>query len=145
MNGVSLFAVAVGLLVLAAVPFVPLFLAWPQRVRWTVAAQAMGQAGFGVAVFPPLDLREVVLVSVDARACTLTLGVLEVGRPACDPLTFVSTTPPAAELVSMLREWCALCTPMLLHIDSAGVASLNAPVVAVTNLRSVGARVVHTT
>jgi hypothetical protein len=140
MDGLPLFAMAVGALILGAVVFLPLFLPWPQRVRWTVVAQAMSHAGSGLAMCPPLDLREVELVSVDGRGSAITLGILEVGHPACDTLTFMGTTPPTAELVAMLRGWCALRTPMLLFIDTAGVASLDGPVAGVTDLQCVGPR-----
>ena len=136
MDAVLLFFVlAVGVLVLGAVVCTPLLLPWPQQVRWTVAAQAMGEAGNGPAVYPRLHLREVNLVSVDARGSNLELGVVDVGHPAWARLTFMGTTPPAAELESMLRDWCALHTPMLLYIDAAGVASLTGPVATITNLQ----------
>ncbi len=137
MDGVPLFAMVVGVLVLGAVVLTPRFLRWPQRVRWTVAAQAIGQAGFGPAGYPLLDLREVVLVSVDADGSDLEVGVLEVGREACDTLSLAGATRSDAEMVSMLREWCALRTPMVLYIDRAGVASLEGPAATVTNLQSV--------
>ena len=136
MDGALLVALVVILLVLSAVAFVPLFLSWPRRVRWAVAAQAASHAGFGLAVCAPLDLREVVLVSVNTFGNTLALGVAEVGRPPSDTLTFVRTPTPAGEVVSMLCEWCALRTPMLLHIDAAGSASLHGPAAALANLLS---------
>ena len=45
-------AVAFGVITLAAIGFVPLLLPWPQRVRWTVAAQAMGDSASALAAFP---------------------------------------------------------------------------------------------
>ncbi len=138
MDGALLVVLVVVLLVLSAVAFVPAFLSWPRRVRWAVAAQALSHAGFGVAVYA-LDLREVVLVSVHTSGGTLALAVAEIGRPPSETLTFVRTPTPAGDVVSMLCEWCALRTPMLLHTDAAGSASLHGPAAAVANLRRVRA------
>jgi hypothetical protein len=80
-----------------------------------------------------------VLVSVHTFGSTLALAVAQVGRPSSDTLTFVRTPTPADDVVSMLCEWCALRTPMLLHIAAAGDASLHGPAAAVANLRSVQA------
>jgi hypothetical protein len=137
MDRVLVFVTAVGVLAVAAVALARLLLPWPQRVRWTVMAQAMGHGGPGHTAYPRLDLREVVLVSVEARAGGLEVRVLEVGRPAHDTLTFTGATTDAAELLSMLQDWCAIRTPMLLYLDAAGVASLSGPVATITNLRSV--------
>jgi hypothetical protein len=130
-----LFALAA--LAIAAVLVAPLLLSWPQRVRWTVATQAMAHAGCGLGAYPPLDLREVVVSSVDARGNTLALGIHEVGRPRAATLPYVCPTPSDPEVVSMLREWAALHTPTLLYIDRAGVASLDGPVASISNLRRV--------
>ena len=140
MDRALLVALAVVVVVLGAVAFAPLFFSWPRRVRWAVAAQAVGHAGLGVAACVPLDLREVVLVSVNTFGSSLALGVAEAGRPPSDTLTFVRTPAPAGDVVSMLCEWCALRTPMLLHLETAGVASLHGPAAAVANLRRVGTR-----
>jgi len=137
MDGVPLLVLALTALTLGAVALAPLALSWPQRVRWTVATQAIVDAGCGPVACPPLDLREVVLASVDTRGDTLTVGVLEVGRPAAATLTFSGPTPADVEVVSMLREWRALHTPTLLYIDAAGVASLDGPAAGVTDLRRV--------
>ena len=135
MDRVLLVALAVVVVVLGAVAFVPAFFSWPRRVRWAVAAQA-ASTGFGVAVYP-LDLREVVLVSVDTFGSSLAVGVAEVGRPPSDTLTFVRAPIPTGDVVSMLCEWCALRTPMLLHVEAGGGASLHGPAAAVAYLRRI--------
>ena len=137
MDGALLVAVVV---VVGIAALVPLFLPWPQRVRWAVAAQATVHAGIGPAPCAGLDLREVVLVSVQTSGTSLTLGVVEVGRPAGAISTCGGTPVPTNEVVSMLREWCSLRTPMLLHIAPTGDASLHGPAAAVPDLRQVGAR-----
>jgi hypothetical protein len=136
MDGLAVLAVlATGLGLVVALAFLPLALPWPKRVRWTIAAQTMSNVGSGVVAFPSPDLREVVLVSVETSESTLTVRVLEAGHPAADTLTFVDTSPPAADLVSLLHDWCALRTPVLLHVDRSGAASLNGPATTLTNLR----------
>ena len=137
MDVVHHFVIALTALTLAAIALAPPLLSWPQRVRWTVATQAIADAGCAVGAFLPLDLREVVLASVDTRGGTLTVGVLEVGRPAAATLTFAGLTPADADVVSMLREWRALRTPTLLYIDRAGIASLDGPAAGITDLRRV--------
>jgi hypothetical protein len=126
--------VSVGVLVLGALVCAPLLLPWPQQVRWTVVAQAMGDTGPGPASYQPARFREVRLVSVDTRAGVLELGVLDVGHPARDALTFVGTTPPSRTVKALLDDWCALQTPMLLFVDAAGVASLTGPAATITNM-----------
>ena len=126
-----LIAVGIGLAIVLAC--LPAFLPWPQRVRWTVAARAMSLVG-EPAVSPPPDLREVVLLWVETPGSVLTISVREVAHPAGDPMTFVDRTPPEPELVALLRDWCALRTPMLLVVDRSGVASLDGPAATVTDL-----------
>jgi hypothetical protein len=137
MDRVSLVLSAVAVLIVVALAVLPLKLSWPQRVRWTVASQSFGHMGPGPLVYLPLDLREAVLVSVETHSSELHLGVREDQHPACHTMIFVAATEPTAEVESMLREWCALRTPMLLHIDRAGVASLHGPAAAVEDLRRI--------
>ena len=131
-----LLVVAVGALVLGAAVLAPLVLPWPQRVRWLVIAQVMGHDSAANWGYPPLDLREVVLASVKSDERGLGLEVLEVGRPVGDTVTLVRRTAPDPECVSMLHEWCALRTPMLLYVDRSGVSTLSGPAATITALRT---------
>ncbi len=140
MDPVLFFATAVGVVAIASAP---LLLPWPERIRWTVLAQVVGHAATGHVLHAPLDLREVVLTSVEAGDADLELRVLEVGHPAGDTLAFTSTSEPAAELVLTLQEWCALRTPMLLYVDGAGVASVSGPTATIAELRSVATSSQH--
>jgi hypothetical protein len=144
MDVLVLVAIAVGVLALGALPFVPLLLPWPQRVRWTVAVQAMGDVGSAPAMFPPPDLREIVLVSVDVDVDGPILTVLETGRRDEKMRIFHTTTAVPSAVRTMLREWSALRTPMLLHTDAAGDVSLTGPAATVVGLRSAGNRRRHT-
>jgi len=133
MDWSALVIITLGIASAIALAFLPAFLPWPQRVRWTLAARTMGMAGEPL-ISPPPDFREVVLLSVDTAGNHLTVRVREVARPAVEALTFVDTAPPPPELVALLRDWCAVRTPMLLVIDRSGVASLDGPVATVTDL-----------
>jgi len=124
-----------GVLLTAGLAMLPLRLGWPRQVRWLVAAHAVGYTAGPYAA--PLDLREVSLTSVEPAAGQLELRVLEVGHPVGHMLVLRTDEPPAAPLAEMLQEWCVLGTPMLLFVDSGGLATLNGPVAAVSGLRRV--------
>ena len=128
-------AVAFGVVALAAIGFVPLLLPWPQRVRWTVAAQAMGDSGSALAAFPIPALREVVLVSVDDGVDGPDLTVHERGRGDENMRIFHAPSTIPTEVIVMLSEWSVLRTPMLLYVDDSGIASLTGPAATVTGLR----------
>jgi hypothetical protein len=121
--GVGLFAMAILL--------APLFLPWPLRIRWTISQSLM--AGTTPSCAAPLDLREVELVHVDVTSVALVVAVLEVGRPGRDAL-MLEGPPIDDERTTMLREWSALRTPMLLFLDRT-TASLTGPAASVTGLR----------
>ena len=135
-----MFLIGVAALVVVAIVLLPLRLPWPELVRWSVSSQSMGYVGAGLFMYLLLDLREVALLSVESHSTRLTVGVLEAQHRASDTMFFVATTEPAPELESMLREWCVLRTPMLLHIDAAGVASLHGPAAAIGELRRLDVR-----
>jgi hypothetical protein len=130
-------AVAFGVVTLAAIGFVPLLLPWPQRARWTVAAQAMGDSGSALAAFPTLALREVVLSSVHDPDDGPVLTLNEAGRGDRDLRILHATSAIPAEVMVMLFEWSALRTPMLLYVDDSGIASLTGPAATVTGLRGI--------
>jgi hypothetical protein len=128
------FAIVAALAALVAAALDP---SWPRQVRWTVRASDFGLGGPAPGVCPPPDWREVALWSTAVREDGFELQVLEAGRRPREALTYASATVPALEVRSMLEEWHELRTPMLLHIDAAGVASLSGPVATVTDLRPV--------
>ena len=132
-----LLVAAGGALLLGAAVLVPFVLPWPMRVRWLVISQAMGHDAPGYMACPALDLREVVLVAVEAYDPGLVLRALEVGRPARDAVTFTTPTSPTAEVVSMFQEWRALETPVLLYVDDGGTACVSGPAATISNLRRV--------
>jgi hypothetical protein len=142
MNQGLLLGTALGVLALAGMMSAPKILAWPYRVRWTVLAQAAGYPAPGLTIWPRFDIREVRLASVEVHDAGVEVDVVEVGRPPRDATRFCATTRPGPPLVSMLEDWCALRTPMLLYVDPAGVGSLSGPAATVSNLRRV-TRVEH--
>jgi hypothetical protein len=123
--GAGLFAVAILI--------APLFLSWPLRLRWTISQSLL--AGTAPACALLLDLREVTLERVDATEVALVVTVLEVGRGQRDTMTLEG---PAIddERTTMLEEWSALRTPMLLFLDRT-TASLTGPAASVTGLHPV--------
>jgi len=138
MYGVGLFVLAAVVVLAGVFALLPLPFSWPFFVRWTVAGHTMGLIGPGGATYPMPDLRQLVLTRVGMNAGDLDVDVLEFGHPASHTSTFVGAAP-EVEIVSMLREWCALRTPMLLYVDTFGSASLSGPVASVTSLRPIGA------
>jgi hypothetical protein len=130
-------AVALGAITLAAIGFVPLLLPWPQRVRWTVAAQAMGDSASALAACPAPALREVVLVSVHDRDDGPVFTLQEAGRGGRDMRIFHAPSTIPTDVIVMLSEWSALRTPMLLYVDDAGIATLTGPAATVTGFRGV--------
>jgi hypothetical protein len=137
MNQGLLLGTGLGVLALAVVISAPMLLAWPYRVRWTVLAQSVGYPAPGLTAWPRLDIREVRLASVEVRDAGVEVDVVEVGRPPQDATRLYATTDPPLPLVSMLQDWCALRTPMLLYVDAAGVASLSGPAATLSELRTV--------
>ena len=118
--------VAAGLLFL-----VPARLGWAQHVRWCVAAQAMSCSA-PLSGFAALDLREVRLAALGVEEGRVVLSVggtcggrgvpprrftTEAGRPLLPP-----------DDVQLLRDWCALGTPLLLHVAHDGQWRLGGPV-----------------
>ncbi|HKA03631.1 MAG TPA: hypothetical protein VKD67_04860 [Acidimicrobiales bacterium] len=131
---------AVVLLVVVAA-FAPLAFSWPRHVRWVVAAQSVGRVD-PMSCWSSFDLRHVELTAVVAGQGRTQLHVLEAGHPASHTVVLERDTPPPPDLATMLQEWAALRTPMLLYIDPAGRATLAGPVAAVSGLtcRRVDAR-----
>jgi hypothetical protein len=137
MNQGLLLGTGVGVLALVGVISAPMLLAWPHRVRWTVLAQCVGYPAPGLTAWPRLDIREVRLSSVEVHDAGVEVDVVEVGRPPRDATQLRATPGLGPPLVSMLRDWCTLHTPMLLYVDGAGVSSLSGPTATVSELRTV--------
>jgi hypothetical protein len=137
MDGMLVLGSIIGIAITVAILVTPFALSWPQRVRWTVAAQALGATDPVFAAHPPLDLREVVLTGVVTRGCGIELRVREAGHRDDDVITFVTTAAVDAALASMLREWSVLRTPMFLYVDTAGIACVSGPGGTVDELRRV--------
>jgi hypothetical protein len=129
-----LLTAAIVLLVVAGFVWTLVDPSWARQVRWTVAAPALGFAATPHALGVPLDLREVTLGSVQVRNDLFELEVLD-RRAGGRSLTYVSEAVPGPDVLAMLDEWSALRTPMVLHVDGAGVASLTGPVATITGLR----------
>ena len=79
-----------------------------------------------------IDLREVRLARVALASDELLVVVREVGRAEWD-VTSLASTPPPSDDVALLRDWCALGTPMLLHSGGDGQVSLVGPVPTATS------------
>jgi hypothetical protein len=116
---------------------VPLGLPWPQRVRWTATvAQQPGHMGLMMA-YPPYDIREVTLRAIRCETAGLTIDVHEAGRAPTEFITITRSTAVEPCVESMLREWLALGTPMVLFIDRNGEALIEGPSASVSGLTTV--------
>jgi hypothetical protein len=79
-----------------------------------------------------VDIREARLARVTTTRDELVVVVREVGRAEWDVTSLASALPPPDD-VALLRDWCDLGTPMLLHRAGDGQVSLVGPVPTVTS------------
>ena len=97
-----------------ALVLLPLRLPWSQRVRWIVAAHAMG--GWGMSAEPTI-MREVFVVDLydttPARVVVRTAGVAAVDT------TLVLPAAPRLSIIAQLARWRAAGTPLLLVSDGS--------------------------
>ena len=127
----SLLAIGVAGAGVLALVVAPMRFSWPRQVRWCVAMQALTTAD-PTMVASRIDLREVRLARVALANDELVVVVREVGRGASDATSLASSPPPPDD-VALLRDWCDLGTPMLLHHAGDGQVSLVGPVPTATS------------
>jgi hypothetical protein len=109
----------------------PMRFSWPRLVRWCVGMQAVTAADPAM-VASRIDVREVRLARVAPARDELLVVVREDGRAEWD-VTSLASPPPPPDDVALLRDWCDLGTPMLLHHARDGRVSLVGPVPSATS------------
>ena len=127
----SMLAIGAAGTCLLALLVAPMRFSWPRRVRWCVAMQALTAAEPTMVAYQ-VDLREVRLAWVALARDELVVVVREVGRADWD-VTSLASSPPPPDDVALLRDWCDLGTPMLLHHAGDGQVSLVGPVPTATS------------
>ena len=127
----SIVAIGVASTWLLALLVARMWSSWPRRVRWCVAMQAVTAAEPIIGVYQ-IDIREVRLAGVALARDELVVVVREVGRADWD-VTSLASSPPPTDDVALLRDWCDLGTPMLLHRAGDGQVSLVGPVPTATS------------
>ena len=129
--GLSMLAIGVVGACALALLVAPMRFSWPRQVRWCVAMQAV-TAAEPAMVACRIDVREVRIARVAVANDELVVVVREVGRGDRD-VTSLASSPPPPDDVALLRDWCDLGTPMLLHRAGDGQVSLVGPVPTATS------------
>jgi hypothetical protein len=125
---------AIGAVVASVIGY-PLVAPWPTRLRWLIASQVPDPLS-GLAPFPRLVLREVVVVDVRVLDDEVELTIAD--GPARRSL---STRPRAPDAVLRCKRWYATAMPLLMMVDDHGTTELSGPDGSVGGLRSVHAPV----
>jgi hypothetical protein len=113
-----------------ALVLVPLRLPWPQRVRWLVAANALGSWGIPT---DPAIVREVFVVDLYDDTPPRRVVVRPAGRPVRDTSLALPDTAGLSSAAQLAR-WRAAATPLLLVSDGRGGVSLHGPARSVCGL-----------
>jgi hypothetical protein len=87
--------------------------------------------------YPPYDIREVTLVAVRFGPSGLIVELHEPDRRPTDTMVLTRSADVEPCVETMLRDWLALGTPMVLFLDRNDEAVIEGPAASVTGLTSV--------
>jgi hypothetical protein len=123
-------AIVAALALMIGLVLTPLFLPWPQRLRWVIASGTMADP----ICTQRNDLREVHITGCYRVRDDVRVWLSSPGSHVCTSLL----VPATAETLAAIDRWSVERTPLLSIAHADGTFDLHAPGATISGLRPVG-------